>query len=312
MNTNALNVVICTYNRAEKLAKVLQSLMAAAMPQGVPVDIIVVDNNSSDATRQVVTEFSGSANPKLRYIFEAKQGKSYALNTALGNLSADIVAFTDDDVIVDPGFLTEICRAAQNHPGVSCFGGRVDAIYPEAAPDWMDLEGSMGFLKSALLDRDDGDCEAFYDTLSYSNTPAGCNMFFRREALEKNGDFRTDLGPRGRQFGFAEDTEYCRRLIDKGYRFFYIPTVIIHHPIDPVRLTKEYLSDWQYQCGKSEALSSADIPETTVFGIPRYLFRKALSHLLGCASADPKIRAFHQLRLAYSRGQIAGFMQRQA
>jgi glycosyltransferase involved in cell wall biosynthesis len=313
LNANTLDVVICTYNRADKLNKVMGSLMAARVPPEVQVEVIVVDNNSSDDTRQVVGQYLASDNPRVRYIFEREQGKSFALNTALKHLAGDNVAFTDDDVIVDRNYLVGICDALEKHPDFSCFGGKVEPIYPEVLPHWMDHDGLMGFLKSALLDRRDGDEEAPYADLSFSPTPAGCNMFFRSKALRENGDFRTDLGPRGRQLGFSEDTEYCRRLIDKGYRFYYVPSVVIHHPVDPERLTRRYLSNWQYQCGKSEALRIAPGPAPRVLGVPRYLFKKALSHGLGwLLSGEPKRRVYHQFRLAYNCGQIAGFLSRRA
>jgi glycosyltransferase involved in cell wall biosynthesis len=313
LNVNTLNVVICTYNRASKLDKVMHGVMAAEIPPGVQVDIIVVDNNSTDETPRVVERYLASENPSVRYIFEGEQGKSFALNTALKHLTGDMVAFTDDDVVVDSKYFAEICRAMEKHPDFCCFGGKVEAIYPEALPYWLDLEGLMGFLKSAFVDRRDGDEEALYADLAFSHTPSGCNMFFRRQALDENGLFRTDLGPKGRQLGFSEDTEYCRRLIDRGYRFYYVPSVIIYHPIEPERLTRRYLSNWQYQCGKSEALRAGSMPGFRLLGVPRYLFRKVLSHLCAwISSGEPRARFYHQLRLAYNWGQIIGFFQKRA
>jgi GT2 family glycosyltransferase len=306
-----LNVVICTYNRAEKLSKVLHSLMEAEIPPRVKVEIIVVDNNSSDDTPRVVQQHIDSANPGVRYMFEGEQGKSHALNTALRHLTGGVIAFTDDDTLVDRSYYAGIIRAIEEHPDYSCFGGKVEAIYPEILPDWLDLNGSMGFLKSAFVDRRDGDHEALYSELVFSHTPSGCNMFFLREAVEDNGDFRTDLGPKGKQLGFAEDTEYCRRLIGKGYRFYYVPSVVVYHPIDPERLTQRYLANWQFQCGKSEALCTGAVPEPRIAGVPRYIFRKALTHLLGwLSSVQPKTRFYHRLRLAYNWGQILGYWQR--
>lgn len=311
LRLNTLNVVICTYNRAEKLGRVLHSLMAAEIPSGVRIDILVVDNNSTDATSRIVQRYLDSKNPAVRYLFEGQQGKSFALNTALKCLSGEAVAFTDDDVIVEPGYFLGICRAIEAHPEFSCFGGKVDAIYPDVLPRWLDLNGSMGFLKSAFVDRRDGDMEALYEDLEFSSTPSGCNMFFRREALEKNGGFRTDLGPRGRQLGFSEDTEYCRRMIEKGFRFYYVPSAMIRHPIDPERLTQRYLANWQLQCGRSEALCAGVAPGSKLLGVPRYLFRKLFTHLLAwLLSAEPKTRFYHRLRLAYNWGQIYGFLQK--
>lgn len=286
----------------------MDSLVKARVPDHTFVEIIVVDNNSTDGTRSLVQALSSHRNPSVRYVFEERQGKSYALNKALDKLSGDMIAFTDDDVVVDQNYLVGIIDAAKKYPQYRCFGGKVVALYPDCLPQWLDLEGSMGFLKSPFVDRQDGDDEVPYGEATYYSTPGGCNMFFRRSALEENGSFRTDLGPKGKILGFSEDTEYCCRLKDKGEGFYYIPSVIVHHPVYPERLTKKYLLAWQFNCGKSEATRHAESDQSVrLLGVPRYLFGRALKHLIGwTVSMGPRTRFFHRLRLNYTWGEIIG------
>jgi glycosyltransferase involved in cell wall biosynthesis len=311
-NVESLNVVICTYNRIDRLTRVISSLLAARIPAGVQVEILVVDNNSSDATRERVEALSLQKNPSVRYLFEERQGKSHALNKAIKHLSGEMIAFTDDDVVVDPGYLVGIVEAGNKFPDYECFGGKVVALYPDIMPNWLDLEGSMSFLKSPFVDRQDGDDEVPYSEETNYSTPGGCNMFFRRSAIVANGDFRTDLGPVGRRLGFAEDVEYCYRLRDSGYGFYYIPSVIVQHPVYPERLTKSYLLSWQFNCGRSDAKRQAGSGNSiAIFGVPRYLFRRAITHLVGwIVSTKPQPTFFHRLRLAYTWGEIVGHATR--
>jgi glycosyltransferase involved in cell wall biosynthesis len=298
--------VICTYNRAEKLKPALQSIADAEMPDDSSLQLIVVNNHSTDDTEQVTREFSENNSIKLKYLFEAKQGKSHALNAGLKHISGDLIAFTDDDVIVDRGWINAMVNAYKKYPEYKCFGGKVIAEYPESMPEWLDINGSMKFLKSVFVDTDGGNKEIDFSNSPVSRTPGGVNMFFRRNAVEKNGFFRTDLGPIGKDLGFSEDTEYCQRLLEKGERFMYIPSAIVYHPVHAERLKKDYLLKWQYKCGRSEVRRNGGYRDTKkVFGVPRYLFRKFIAHVSGrCLSISEKERFHHKLRLYYTAGEI--------
>lgn len=305
---NSLDILICTYNRANSLDTMLQSLMEMDAPSGAAVRLIVVDNNSGDDTRQVVEKWRKSGPLPVEYFFEPKQGKSNALNSGIGLLRAEAVAFTDDDVFVDRGYATAVLEALDRYPDVRCFGGRVMAVYPERLPEWLDLDGSMAFLKSTFVDREDGENECAYGEGTISSVPGGCNMFFRRSAIEENGPFRTDLGPMGRSLGFSEDTEYCQRLAGRGERFMYIPGAIIRHPLHAERLDKGYLVNWQYNCGKSEVLRAGGYGDgKRLFNVPRYLIRKYAGHFVGSlVGGSERKRFYHQLRRAYAAGEIVG------
>lgn len=301
-----IDIIVCTYNRAEKLKTALQSIVDAEMPDNCSLKLIVVNNNSTDDTEQVIREFAKNSSIKVQYLFEPKQGKSHALNTALQNISGDLIAFTDDDVTVDKQWLKEMVTALERHPEYNCFGGKVVAMFPDTVLGWLDINGLMGFLKSVFGHKDEGNEEVEYGNGTFSVTPGGGNMFFRRGAIEKNGFFRTDLGPIGNNLGFSEDTEYCQRLLGRGERFMYIPTAIIYHHVHPERLEKDYLLMWQYRCGRSEVRRNNGYRETKkLFGVPRYLYRKFIAHAFGrYLSINEKKRFYHKLRLYYAAGEI--------
>ena len=103
-------VIVCTYNRCESLANTLDSLAKSIVPASTEWEVLIVDNNSSDRTRQVVEDFSRRFPGRFRYTFEPCQGKSFALNRGIRETQADVLAFTDDDVIAEPTWLWNLTR----------------------------------------------------------------------------------------------------------------------------------------------------------------------------------------------------------
>jgi glycosyltransferase involved in cell wall biosynthesis len=130
-----ITVILCTFNRCATLAKALSSVAASALPESVQWEVLVVDNNSTDRTRAVVEEICSRHPGRFRYLFEARQGKSYALNTAVQTALGDLLAFVDDDVTVEPTWLHKLSAALQDSKWAGV-GGR---ILPEEAfspPHW--------------------------------------------------------------------------------------------------------------------------------------------------------------------------------
>src|SRR4051812_33686905 len=95
-------VLICTYNRGDLLAETLDAI--AKSQSTLAWDVLVVDNNCTDHTRSVVESRQADYPVNLRYVFEPRQGNSFALNTGIASINATIVVFTDDDVRVSEGW----------------------------------------------------------------------------------------------------------------------------------------------------------------------------------------------------------------
>src|SRR5262245_25621629 len=105
-----LSVVVSTHNRASDLARFLESLSRMKpLPRG-DWEVVIVDNNSSDETKAVVERAMAADAERIRYVFEARQGKSFGLNAGLAAVQGRIVAFTDDDAIVRPEWAQSIVQ----------------------------------------------------------------------------------------------------------------------------------------------------------------------------------------------------------
>ena len=275
------SIVIATYNRAADLRETLQSL-AGLRPDG-PWEVIVVDNNSPDDTRAVVLEAAPSFPAPWRYLFEREQGRSPALNCGIKSAAGEIIVTTDDDVRVAPDWLN---RAAEGLARLDCdyIGGRVMPIWGGPRPSWLPNRGGKQWAVIALLDYGPEPLE--FGT----RVPLGVNMAFRRDAFDLAGLFDVRTGRRAGTLLGQEVREWCIRARKAGVRGFYIPELTLNHIIPANRLNKNYFRRWFYWRGISRALlyerSGLDMeaPEQTtldfarvphVFGVPRYLYRKA-------------------------------------
>jgi glycosyltransferase involved in cell wall biosynthesis len=280
--TMKYSVVIATYNRAPELRETLRSL-AKMEPRGA-WEVVVVDNNSSDATREVVEEAARVFPVDLRYLFEPQQGRSPALNAGIRAARGDVIATTDDDVRVPEDWLD---RAADGLARLQCdfVGGRVLPIWGAPRPSWIPDHGGKQWAVIALLDYGPRPIELG------TRVPLGVNMAFTRAAFDRAGLLDPDTGRRAGTLLGQEVREWCIRARKAGVRGFYLPELHVEHVIPAERLRKRYFRRWFYWRGISRALLyeraglDMEAPEQTtldfstvphIAGVPRYLYRKAL------------------------------------
>ena len=130
-----VSVVICTYNRAQSLLNTLKSLERQNVHNGLTYEVIVVDNNSKDQTKNAVHEFTTENKLSTRYLFEKRQGISYARNSGIRNAKGEIIACLDDDVIVDTNWLEAIWQCFQETKA-DAVGGRIARKWYSEKPEW--------------------------------------------------------------------------------------------------------------------------------------------------------------------------------
>ena len=131
-----ISVIVCTFNRHKSLARTLDSLVASTLPASVEWEVIVVDNNSTDATPDLVRRYADAHPSRVRYVFEATQGKSYSLNKAVRGARGAILAFADDDVVVEPTWMWKLTQPLIEGRW-SGVGGRVIPEWAAAPPRWI-------------------------------------------------------------------------------------------------------------------------------------------------------------------------------
>jgi glycosyltransferase involved in cell wall biosynthesis len=308
-------VLICTYNRAVLLGETLESLARSRVSQ-VSWNVIVVDNNSSDDTRQVVTRHAAAYPVPLIYLFEPRQGKSHALNTGLTATDSPLVLFTDDDVQVADGWVDASCRALLSDSSIDYSGGPVYPIWDAPCPDWIDRQRADLWGTLAILDY--GSERFVFE--ERRRVPLGANMAVRRSLIDRIGGFDPQLGRRGESLLGQEQAEFFCRSRAVEARGMYEPDMAVRHHVPAARLTKEYFRRWWYWKGVSRAFLEQRHPITelgvdlrqvpTFAGLPRFMIGTAARDVSGWVGAvirrDPVERIRREVWLCYFAGYIKG------
>jgi glycosyltransferase involved in cell wall biosynthesis len=251
------------------LAETLGSLHTLRCPQNIEYEILVVDNNSDDGTPQVIQKYSQVLAPRLRSVFEPQQGLSHARNRALREARGQIVSFLDDDVIVDPGWLSAVAAAFEEH-AATVVGGRSYLIFRSERPAW--LPEHYEFYLSRL---DYGD----QTIVGTDHDLYGLNFSVRKDMAVQVGGFNLAFGRCGLiSFRSGEESDLLRRIRACGGVVVYEPRAIVGHIVPPQRLTKKWFLRRAFAAGVDTEilhLSDGQIPRAS----------SPLVHLLRCCGS---------------------------
>jgi glycosyltransferase involved in cell wall biosynthesis len=266
-----LDVVIPTYNRSSLLKKALGSLLDARIPPTLDVRITVVDNNSTDDTRDVVLAEQARATIPISYVFEKRQGRSPALNAGVAATSGSHVGFIDDDEEVDKSWYQQIVSVF-TELDVDFIGGPYVPRFESAIPDWLPPT------HNSVIGVVDGGTERVPFDRNYQGILMGGNAVFTRKILETVGPYSTSLGRSGKRLLSCEDEDMYERLLAASARGVYVPELIIYHFIPSERLTKRYHRAWCFWQSVSRAALDRIRPEATryLLGVPTYFYGRAL------------------------------------
>lgn len=296
-----LTVLICTWNRAQSLHLALDSIARCVVPAPIQWEVLIVDNNSTDATKQVCESFIAQNPNRFRYLFEPKQGKTNALNSGIQAARGEIIALTDDDLTVDPNWLGALYAAFQQFD-CAAVGGKIVPVWNSPKPSWLAFDGPFrhpAYGGIVNFDKGDAPCELHCSVV-------GANMAVRKTIFAKYGPYCPDLN-RVKDLLGGEDTEYCRRLLSGGERLMYAPNAVVYHPVEPHRATWKYLQSMAFHYGRWMVRMDG-IPESAerIWRIPKYLFPKATNSLLKwLTSLNRQARAFFRLEFCLVLGQMS-------
>ena len=224
-----ISAIICTHNRAESLRETLDSFYAQDFPDDVPFELLVIDNGSTDDTASVAQTFADR--PGYQYHHEAELGLSPARNRGIQESTGEVVAFLDDDVIVDREWLRQLARC-YHETGADVVGGRAHLILRGNPPTYFGKDFRLYLSEVDLGDRriDAGEGRRLY----------GLNVSFRRTALEVTNAFADGLGRKGSEMLCGEERQLCAAIHARGGKLLYEPTAQVGHVILPERLQWDY------------------------------------------------------------------------
>ncbi|MDJ0688276.1 MAG: glycosyltransferase family 2 protein [Xenococcaceae cyanobacterium MO_188.B32] len=225
MSELQIAAIICTHNRDSYLGAAIDSLL---QQQSDNYEILVIDNASSDRTREVVESRLGA--PRLKYYYEPVLGLSVARNRGAEETNAPILAYLDDDAEASPQWLKVITQAYQENEKLAIAGGKVTLIWPEGItpPKWIspDMAGGLGAY-------DLGEEVVYIDNPNL--TPRGLNYSLRRTFLEEIGGFDPNLGRVGKNLLSNEELYMTELALKKGWQVAYLPDALVAHNVAPER-----------------------------------------------------------------------------
>jgi len=264
-----ISIILCTYNRSQYLGQMLDNLLSLKSDASFDHEIIIVDNNSKDKTKEIIGSFIHKSN-RIRYVFEPKQGTSNARNAGIAHAKGAILAFTDDDVVVDNDWLLNIAHFSKEYD-FDAIGGKVLFLFPPQTPQWMIDHQDMFW--GPIPYHYHGEAVKLYDQTM--NSFVGANMIIKKKVFDEAGGFDTDLGP-GSAIPFGgEDTVFFTKIQKLNKKIYYNPNITIHHPVKKDRITLKFIAKWCYSFGHYLIIMNRNPkPHVYYFGIPRYLYRE--------------------------------------
>ncbi|BAU11922.1 glycosyl transferase family protein [Leptolyngbya sp. NIES-3755] len=222
-----LSVVICTYNGEARIGKVLDCLRSQCQTDSIAWEVLVVDNNSRDNTKQVISTY-----PEVRYIFEVEQGVAYARSRAVQEAQGRWIAFLDDDTLPDENWVFQAYQFTQSHPEIGAFGGQIHAEYEVEPP--AEITQLAPYL--AIIER--GPTAHRYDRV----LPPGAGLVVQRQVwLDAVPEQLVLVGRTTTEMLASEDIEAILYIQKSGREIWYNPEMHLYHQIPEWRTERSYL-----------------------------------------------------------------------
>jgi glycosyltransferase involved in cell wall biosynthesis len=263
-----ISVSICTWNRAKLLDNALNKMGNLNIPKDVDWELLIINNNSTDCTDEVVVKHS--TNLPIKYLLEPQPGKSFALNKAIENAEGDYMLWTDDDALVDSDWINAYCEAFRARKDIAIFGGPVQAKFEGNPPKWINVvEEKIPFVYSIL------ECKDGATELTPDNLPYGINFAIRMSEQRKY-HFDERLGPRPNSALRMEEWELMRKMLSDGAKGVWVPEALVTHHIPQNRISLAYVRDYCRGWGEYLAMLDNKYSGPTLFGKPRWRWRNAI------------------------------------
>jgi glycosyltransferase involved in cell wall biosynthesis len=295
-----VEIAVCTWNRQSLLAQTLTSFARLEIPDKIQLGFLIVDNNSTDKTAQVIREFQSSEfgqKHDVLALHEAKQGHTFSRNCAVESASGDLLLWTDDDVVVSADWVARYVNAANRSPDHAFWGSVIEPKFEADMPKW--IEQNWEILKGCFAHRDLGDHAVEF---SESRMPYGAN-FAIRTTVQKECPFDCDLGRRGEEVVGEDELDLMRRLLAQGYRGAWVPGAVVQHCIPPDRASEKFVYD--YFVGQGRALVAKGEPwHSNVKRLKRESTLEQLKYRTKRRISPSPVWVGHLIRSALAQGQF--------
>ncbi|MCP4135902.1 MAG: glycosyltransferase [bacterium] len=248
-----LSIIIPTRNRSQLLKGTLKSIAGQTFSEN-DYEVIVIDNDSTDDTKDVITSFQKNIK-NLTYCFEKEPGLHVGRHRGMKEAQADILVYGDDDIEALPTWLEGIWESFQDEH-VALVGGNNFPKYEAEPPSW---------LKDLWIHDENGDWLSHLSVLNFGDNSKeidpvfvwGCNFSIRKSILLESGGFHPDSVPQEMiEYRGDGETYVSKFITEKGYKTVFNPRASVYHFVPKSRMTLEYLQRRVYNQGISDSFTN--------------------------------------------------------
>lgn len=310
---NELSIVICTRNRSFLLPKLIAAIDdAVVIPDTKALEVLIVDNNSTDDTRSTVESLMQiKRRYKLNYVREKNPGLAHARNKGIQTAGNDMIGFIDDDILPHSEYLQHIVSAMRSNPSVKCFTNRI-ILHHLDKPAWLETEG-----RYATIDR--GGYDLFHTKFLASNdaTPIGASMFFHKSVFDRFGGFDPDFG-----YDFSRKDMYVPgeesllyEKIRKELRVLYVHEAVVYHTPIGQKYDKTFICRFYkgigFWYGSAEARNPQQKIIKTFAGFPASYYKRLIAtgfnFIFSRFSSSKTVQYYHLFKWKETLGYFKGY-----
>lgn len=231
----SISVCVCTFRRPQGLMRLLESLKVLAVPAGITVELLIVDNDAAGSGRKVFDDCAQGWHWPVRYVIEPRPGVGHARARCVNEARGEWIAFIDDDEWAEPQWLTELWRVQQECHADGVFAP-VLSSFDVPPPDWLVASGAYRRSRRPSGTR-----------LEWQECASG-NVLFRRRLFFDVGGFDPAFAQSG-----SEDSDFFWRCLSAGAVFVWCDQAVVHEGVPPERMTREYLKRRAFIAGQNYA-----------------------------------------------------------
>jgi glucosyl-dolichyl phosphate glucuronosyltransferase len=282
------SLIICTYNRASYLKETIEAILTKFRNKD-NFELLIIDNNSSDHTIQVVEQFAH--NPVLKYFLEEKQGVSHARNRGMAEAKNDVFILLDDDIDIQDDYL-DLCEKLYSNDSNTIIGGKV-LPYNVDIPAWLP---SKFYYIASIFD--------LGDNPKHVTKLMGANYSMRREVAQKVGLYNPELGRVGKSLMGGEENDYFMRAHQMGLNILYHPGLVVYHKIEN-KLNKDYIFNYASHIGDAEAFIDSKNNKLRLYmRSVKSLLRVVAYHLYGSYVPNENSQVYFKVNKLHGMGYI--------
>lgn len=298
-----ISIIIATHNRSHLLRRTLESFEKLDT-DGIEWELLIVDNASADngETVSILKEYESKL--PLTILSEPTPGKNRALNKAVPLAKGELFVFTDNDVIADPMWIKNLWEASKRWPEVDIFGGKIEPLFPEDAPD---------FVRNLKTKH----CQILYaqfapltDEGSTTVLPFGANLAIKYSVFQSYS-YNVSVGPTNKTYQMGSETELLERLQKAEKTIVYVPSALVQHIIEKFQLKTQWQYQRMYRFGWGKSRYQQHSSPRTFRKVPLYLWRKLfLAWLRYCTCFRFQEKWEYAMQYYYQKGIVKGELEK--